>query len=325
MVTLVLGLGAFLALDFRISSQQASAEDAAALTFQEYLGGLTGRLASIAGSSSSEKLPSDLADMLPRPPEGWTVRPAVADDVDAFLPKNRRDGEPKARDLVEAVGSARTSRGAEVVILTYEKGDRKVVIKAARYPDAIFTGLGALQQRFELQMAAPEYRGRNFMTVRGLDVTEDVLPDAMRGRLFMANVGGQIHLRILASKRMKDADLLPFFETLHVRALNAAVVDRQDGLGDVPVIVLASALGDNEREAYDADRAARGAAEAARWREERLAAEAEAGEAAKKTAAEVGTLNGEGTITTEGNSPSAGFASDCKAGDGGTKRCKVGD
>ena len=104
------------------------------------------------------------------------------------------------------------------------------------------------------------------MTVRGLDVTEDLLPEGFRGRLFLADVGAQIHLRVLAPKRMKDEDLVPFFETLHVKAMNADVIDKVEGLGEVPVIVLASALDDTERDAYHADRATRAAGSRGRHR-----------------------------------------------------------
>ena len=72
----------------------------------------------------------------------------------------------------------------------------------------------------------------------------------------MADVGAQIHIRVLVPKRMKEAELVAFFETLHVKAMNASVVDNVEGLGDVPVIVLASALTDEDREAYLARKSA---------------------------------------------------------------------
>jgi hypothetical protein len=140
------------------------------------------------------------------------------------------------------------------------------------------------------------------MTVRGLDVTEAILPAEMRGRLFVADVGGQIHLHVLAPDRLDDRDLVVFFETLNVAALNASVVARTEGLGDLPVIVVASALEDDLRAAYAADRSAREAA--ARQAEAELAAVKAAG--------------------AEAAGPTEGAGTACVAGAGGIKRCSVG-
>ncbi len=323
LLTLILGVGGFVAVDYTMAKRWASAEDSDGLTFGEYVGGLSGRLAGGSASSSSG-LPTNLADMLPAAPEGWTVRPTVDEDIAIFLPKKRSDAPPDARKYIEAVGRARSGSGVEVVILTYEKGERRVVIKALRYPDLIFTSFMAMQQRMELQMVQPEFRRRDFMTVRGLDIAEDVLPDGLRARYFMANVGAQIHIRVLASKRMKDDDLVPFFQTLHVKAMNASVIDKQDGLGDVPVIVLASALDEATRETYEADRAAREVLETKKREAERIAAEAEAKLAADTKAKEDGKgLEGEGRLTLQNDKGTKAERGDCEERAGGTKFCGV--
>jgi hypothetical protein len=301
-----IGLSGFLTVDYSMSRKQAQSGGGADLTIQDYLGGLSGRIASITGPSGTPGLPRALADMMPEPPAGWTVRPTAAEDVEVFQPRNRREGDPEARKLVTSVGSANVQGGAEAVVLTFDKGDQRVVIKAVRYPDAIFRTADFLRQRQDLQSRSPVFRGLSFMTVRGLDVTEDVLPDGMRGRLFIADVGGQIHLSVLAPKRMKDAELVAFFQTLHVKAMNASVVEKQAGLGDVPVIVLASALGKAEYEAYQADRAARATEIAARRTEALAAAEAQA-------------------KATEGASTTRLRVGECEKGAGGVKRCTVGD
>jgi hypothetical protein len=323
LLTFVLGVGGFVAVDYTMAKRWASAEDSEGLTFGEYIGGLSGRLAG-ASASNSSGLPTALADMMPTAPEGWTVRPTVPEDVDIFMPKKRTEGTPEARDYVEAMGKVRAGSGVEAVVLTYEKGERRVVIKAVRYPDLIFTSFMAMQQRMELQMAQPKFLSRDFMTVRGLDITEDFLPDGMRARYFMADVGAQIHIRVLASKRMKDEDLVPFFQTLHVKAMNASVIDKQDGLGDVPVIVLASVLDEATREAYEADRATREEADAKRRDEERLAAEAEAQAATDAEAKEKGgALESEGSLTMQGDKGANGKPGDCEER-AGTKFCGVG-
>ena len=84
-------------------------------------------------------------------------------------------------------------------------------------------------------------------------------------RLFLADIGGQIRLNLLVSARMKDRDLVPFLQTLDVAALNDSVFDRRPGLGQVPMIVLASALGKEARAAFEADVAARAAARPTAW------------------------------------------------------------
>jgi hypothetical protein len=326
LATFLIGIGGFLAVDFAMSRQWAGKEDADGLTFSEYLGGLTGRMANLTGGSSASGLPRKLEDMLPKPPEGWTVRPAVAEDVNGFLPKKAKNLPEKARKYVQNVATAKAGKGTEITILTYEKGEQRVIIKAVRYPNFIFTSFMAMQQRFELQMIGPEYRGTQFMTVRGLDVVEDLLPDDVRARYFMANVGSQIHLRILASEKMRDKDLVPFFQTLHVKAMNASVIDKKEGLGDVPVIVLASVMDDITRKAYEADMAQREAEAAIRREEERAAAEAEAAKAAEAEKSGGGGLFGglfggdeEEAATEDAPSGTTG----CKKGTGGSKRCTV--
>ena len=315
---LTIGGGGFLALDYSMARKLASTGDDVELTFSEYLGGLYGRIARVNSASAPDGLPTKLQDMLPKPPEGWTVRPAVAADVEVFLPRNGVDVEPKARDLVQDVVNESVANAAEVVILTYERGERRVIVKAVRYPDVIFTSLMAMQQRFDLQMQTAQFLEMSALTVRGLDVIEDSLPEGLRGRLFMADVGAQIHLRVLAPSRMSDKELLPFFETLHVKAMNAAVVDKRDGLGDVPVIVLASALDRDQRDAYDADRAARAAADAAKSQEQRAAAEAEVAEAE--------VIEPKVEATPPKPEPAAKvLQAQCEQGADGVKRCRVPD
>ena len=320
--------GGYMYFDYKMSARWAGSEDAEGLTFSEYLSGLSGRIGGLSGSASAAGLPSKLADMLPRPPEGWTVRPVEPADIDGFLPKDKK-ADKTAVATLKAMAEAVSGKGTEVAAFTYEKGDRKLVVKATRYPNIIFTSFMAMQQRMELQMMAAEFRGTEFMTVRGLDVTEDLLPDGFRGRYFMADVGAQIHLRVLAPKRMTDEELVPFFETLHVKAMNAGVIDKVEGLGDVPVIVLASALDQAGRDAYLADLAAREAEEAQRNAEESAAAEAAA--AAQPQQADnngggfLGSLFGTGDEAAEAAEPATDAAKPgCKTGKDGVKRCTVG-
>jgi hypothetical protein len=273
-------IGGFLFVDYTMAKRWAGSEDGEGLTVAEYLGGFAERLTGFTSASAENGLPTALIDMLPKPPEGWTVRPTVPEDADVFLPKAADDGTADASTYVKAVAAEPSGDGLEHVALTYERGERRVVFQAVRYPNLIFTSFMAMEQRFELQTLGPQFRPTDFMTVRGLDVTEDLLPKGMRARYFLANVGAQIQIRVLASSRMSDENLLPFFETLHVQAMNASVIDKQEGLGQVPVIVLASVLDEATRAAYEADRIAREEADDAARAAERAAAEAEAAAAA---------------------------------------------
>lgn len=330
LVMFSLTAGGFMFVDYKMSARWAGREDAEGLTFREYLGGLSGRLAGLGSAASANGLPTRLADMLPKAPEGWTSRPVEAGDIDGFLPKKAKKTSTQAIATLNAMAAPDADKGAEVAALTYEKGDRKLIIKAIRYPNVIFTSFMAMQQRMELQMQTAEFRGTEFATVRGLDVTEDLLPEGFRGRYFFADVGAQIHLRILAPKNMSDKDFLPFLETLQVKAMNAGVVDKVEGLGDVPVIVLASALDDAEREAYLADVAARATAEAAKSETERVEAEAaqEAAAPAEEAAGSgggflSGLFGGGEEATTGTKTPETTVKAGCKTGKDGVKRCTV--
>lgn len=311
--TATLGIGGFLFVDFTMAKRWSDTGDGQGLTVSEYLGGFTERLTGIGSSASSASgLPSDLAQMMPAAPEGWTVRPTVPEDTEPFLAKSDNAETKAAAEYIADVAIERSGKGLDQAALTYERGERRVIFQAVRYPNIIFTSFAAMQQRMELQMQGARFRPTPFMTVRGLDITEDLLPKGMRGRYFLANVGAQIQIRVLASQRMRDEDLVPFFQTLHVKAMNASVVDKVAGLGDVPVIVLASALDQATREAFEADRAARAEAEAAERAADLRAAEAEAaaaqGDAPPKedAAAIPSVLKGEGRLQLQGKAVGVG-------------------
>lgn len=327
LVMLAITAGGYMFFDYKMSARWASSEDADGLTFTEYLSGLSGRISSLGGSASASGLPTRLADMMPKAPEGWTVRPAVPEDAEGFLPKERKKVDKKSLAYVQKTASAESGKGVEAVALTYEKGDRKVIIKATRYPNIIFTSFMAMQQRFELQMMSAQFRGTEFMTVRGLDVSEDLLPEGFRGRYFMADVGAQIHLRVLVPKRMADKDVVPFFETLHVKAMNASVIDKREGLGEVPVIVLASELDEAARAAYVASLAEREAEEATKSQDALTEAEAKAAEeaATEKTGGSLmdRLFGSEDEAASEAEAGTGKTEITCTKDKNGVKRCTV--
>jgi hypothetical protein len=328
LVIFAITAGGYVFFDYRMSARWAGKSDTDGVTFSEYLSGIPARLSNLgSGAASAAGLPSKLAEMLPKPPEGWKVRPVDAKDTAGFLPKDSGKADKAGIAAVNAMVAGEAGSGVEVAALTYEKGDRKLIIKAVRYPNVIFTSDASLQQRIDLQSHGAQFRGTEFGTVRGLDVTEDLLPEGFRGRMFLADVGAQIQLQILAPKRMADTDLIPFLETLHVKAMNADVIDHVEGLGEVPVIVLASALADDARDAYLADVAARTAARMAKV----SAAEAQiaAAEAAVPAEAPSGGgflsgLFGSGDTSTKDTAPKEQAAKvDCSTGKDGVKRCTV--
>ena len=331
LVIFTLTAGGFIFVDYKMSARWSGREEAGGLTFRDYLGGLSGRISGLGGGRGTGGMPTKLADMLPKPPEGWKTRPVEAGDTDGFLPKSGKNADKAGVAAVKAMAGGEAGSGVELAALTYEKGDRKLIVKAIRYPNVIFTSPASMDQRLELQTKTAEFRGTEFATVRGLDVTEDLLPEGFRGRMFLADVGGQIHLRILAPKRMTDVELLPFLETLHVKAMNAGVVDKVEGLGEVPVIVLASALEGDERDAYLADVAARAASDAAKVEADR--AEAEAAKAQAETAEEntgggfLGSLFGGGdeepAAEAQAEAPANAAKVGCTTGKDGVKRCTV--
>ncbi len=311
LVTVAVGVGGFLGLDYNLARKLATTEERPAPSFTQYLGDLKVRTVGMFSFSGAGKaahdLTAELAEMLPVPPEGWTVRKTEAGDIDEFLAKNRKDNDPEARKLIEYIGKTTAPKGVEAAVLTYEKGNQRVVIKAVLHPDSIFIDAGNLSRRAELQTAELPFQRRDFLRVRGLDIAEAKLPNKLLGRLFFADVGAQIQIWVIAPKRMADKELIPLFETLQVNAMNAVVVDKEPGLGDVPVIVLVSALGDTDRTAYEVDRDARSAERTMRREKERAAI------------AEALDAGAEGAAPAEAKDEIS-----CKKGSDGVKRCKVG-
>lgn len=243
-VFLVLGASGFLALDYSMAGRWTG-RAVEGLTFAEYLRAMN-------PVPRGADRPQGLQAMLPKPPEGWTARPTEPADLDAFLPEDRSSLPDGMLALLGSLAAPSPGSGTQTAILTYRRGGRQVIVQAIRHPDRTLAPM-PLSDAIPLTPA---------MTVRGLDLAEAALPRSARARLFLADVGGQIRLGVLASARMKDRDLVPFLQTLDVAALNDSVVDRQPGLGQVPMIVLASALGKEARAAFEADVAARAAASA---------------------------------------------------------------
>ena len=309
LVLVLIGAGGILFVDFNRVVQEASAAESEPPSFQAYLETVPQKLGSLTELARTAPRALDLPDMMPRAPEGWTMRELVdgkGGDIEGFLPRSRDKGAADGIKLVKAVASKRVEDGATVAIQTYERGDRRVVIQLVRLPDNIFTAPESADRRHDLQVQAAELRGRPYLTVRGLDVTEEFLGEGLRARYFTASVGAQIQIRVLASRRLTDDDLVPFFETLNVQAMNAAVVDRQPGLGEVPVLVLGSALGEADLAAYEADRAARKASAVRRAGELRALAKADLAVSAEAAPASAGKP----------------AATECRKEDG-VKRCKV--
>jgi hypothetical protein len=310
LVLAIVGVGGVLLIDFNRLVQEANAAEAEPPSFRDYLDSVPDKLATLTEGAWARTRPAGLGDMLPPAPEGWTARPLAqgkGGDVESFLPRAGNAGDPAGIDRVMAATSTEVEAGATLAIQVYERGERLVVVQFIRLADSVFTDPAAAERRHVAEVDAAELRGRPFLRARGLDVTEEFLGDGLRARYFTAHVGGQIAIRVLASRRLKDGDLVPFFEGLPVQALNASIVDRQPGLGEIPVLVLASALGEEDRAAFEADRAARAAAGIALAGERRDMAKA--------------ALAATAEAAPEAKAPPA--VTECTTGAGGIKRCSV--
>ncbi len=270
----IVALAGYMAFDFWNVNRMAKFGNGDGVSVTEYLGGWVS-LAGAVGGPKAPELPTELAAMIPKAPEGWTVRPTQPADIADYVAS---DAPEKLASYVGAVVAERPGNGVRQLRQTYSNGAKMVIFEVIRYPNFVFTSFGATQIKMEIQWITPEYSGRDFMVVRGMEFVEDVLPDKVALRYFLGDVGDQIWVRVLATKDMTDEDLLPFFQTLHVPAMAADVVDKVAGMGEVPVIVLASVIEGEERAAWEAERAA-SATEAERER-----AEKEAEKAAKEQA-----------------------------------------
>jgi hypothetical protein len=325
----LMSLGGYLAFDFWNVNRMAKFGDGDGVTVGEYMQGWLS-LAEVVGASEDDAaaLPAELAAMMPKAPEGWTVRATEPSDLDAFLPP---DADEKALRYVRGVLNPREGNGLKQVRQTYVNGARSVVFELLRHPDFVFTSFGATGIKMELGMTRAKFQGRDFMTVRGLEIHEDVLPDGIGLRYFIGDVADQIWVRVLAPRTMTDEELLSFFQTLHVPAMNANVVEQVDGMGEVPVIVLASVIDEETRAARDAERAEVEAAEAderAKAEAERAAAEEAEQKAADDKAKGIETDEDTGVIVRKGTGKSkkadrkeGGFADESCSVESGRKVC----
>lgn len=250
--TPVVAIGAYFALNFYNVNNLASMDDGDGVSVGEYIAGvIPGAAALGVGVETPPEMPTDLADMLPKAPEGWAMRLTEPGDISAYMPASV---DEKASLYVGAVVAPRGGNGTEEARFTYSNGPKLVVFEAVRHPNFIFTSFAAAQLKMELQFITARYSGSDFMTVRGMEFSEDLLPQDVGLRYFYGNVSSQIWVRVLATRSMTDMELLPFFETLHVPAINASVVEKVAGMGEVPVIVLASAMDAERRAAREAEK-----------------------------------------------------------------------
>lgn len=253
---LIFLLSALVLLDFKAAERAALGEHRKPPGFLVHLLGLPTRLGALVGLGGGNADPSGaLARMLPVAPEGWTVREVEEGDAKSLLAKSQKDNDPATVALIEEILSPRGPKGTRVAHQLYARKDRLVVVKLVRAPDALFTEPENLDLLDTLWAPGPELV--DFLRLRGLDVGEVSLPEKVRARVFTAEIGGQLRLWVLASARLEDADLVPFFERLDVKAMNAAVLDGDAGLGDLPVLLLVSDLSEEARAEYEADRAKR--------------------------------------------------------------------
>ena len=322
------GLTFYLSIDYWNANRIARYGEGDGITVGEYLKGWVSFAGVVTEDETATKLPGELAQMMPKAPEGWSMQATVPEDLEPYLPKGT---DRKLAAYLRAVVNPRKGKGLNEVRQTYVRDGQIVIVEMIRYPDFVFTSFAATAMKMELQMTSTKYSPRSFMTVRGMEFVEDVLPEKEEVplRYFIGNVASQIWVRVLASASLSDPELLAVFQTLHVPAMNADVVEKVPGMGEVPVIVLASAMEADARAEWEAERArqvAEEAEKAAAARAEQEAADAIAAEEEadrergitkdEETGVKVRKGTGEGSAK-PGAKTKAGFGSDgCEMVDG---------
>lgn len=259
----------YLAFDYSMSNRAARAMGESEISFGAYVMGWADMI-EIVGTGVTEPgataMPGDLVAMLPKAPEGWVQRAMTPQDLAAVLGLGLA-GEDLglASDALQDNGG----KGLDQARMAYDSPAGVVVAELVRYPDTVFTSFMAMSVKFELEMKTMSIQSSDFMTVRGFEVRRAALPKSAPVQVLLGDLGGQLHLRVTAPATMADTDLVPFFQTLHVPAMNAAIVRPVPGMGEVPVVVLASVLDDQTRIAFAAEQeAARAAAAEAKKAQE---------------------------------------------------------
>jgi hypothetical protein len=269
-LALILGLGA-LALGHRMATDRALAEGAAAPTFLGWTMGLATDVlpGGLAEDPASRPMAPEILALLPPAPPGWTARAVTAADAARF----------PGTDPTHALFAPYPEVGVTDARLAYDSAAGSVVMALVRHRDGIFTN-PLSGRKYTLRDESEVARGSDFMTTRGLIVREAPQPKTPGPRLFLAHVGMQLHLRVIAPAGTPDADLLPLFRGLDVTALAAAVIEPEPGLG-IGGETSAEAL----RSAATAEEERRRTANRARQAEELAAAMAAAEAASGKSAA----------------------------------------
>jgi hypothetical protein len=206
----VAALGCYLGADYTIASRQQP--EAQPLTVRDYLGGWIGFLTTGASPAPG------LAGMLPEAPPGWTRRPAGAGDAAALL------GVPGSAPAIATVGGPAADPALTLAAATYERGPLRVVIEAARLPDALFSDAAATAARMQAETWVLAQSAGLMGRVGGLDIHRTPPVPGLGARLAVASVGGQVQVRIAYPEAMDEAALLALLRGLDVAAMNAGVV-----------------------------------------------------------------------------------------------------
>lgn len=253
--------------------------------FGSYVAGWAG-LIEIGGLPGGGSGGGDLAAMLPRAPDGWTRRDPAEGDAAGAAGVGFSDDEARlARDAFTVDGGAKLTQARQI----YETPKGLVAVELVRFPDFIFTSFAATQIRLQLEMAAMDIPGDDYMTVRGMPLREARLPGDSPSRVFFGDLQAQIHLRITAPAATGDEEMRALLSTLDVAAMNASLVRPVRGMGEVPVLVMVPEIDEGIRARRAEERALLEAERAAEWeamraeRDAKAEAEAEAWLAGEQT------------------------------------------
>lgn len=228
-------LAAWLWFGYQKTNQTALEEGLEQVTFDQYV------IAWISdfGSADKSHLPgggvSDLDDMFPATPEGWTRRAVSRADGKSLTIKGL-DARRQALLLDAAIAEESLQDGGDAIEqerAAWDTPDGTLVAELVRYPDTLFATPAGEVLRERNRAAFGTVASQPLMNIAGLEIREAPLMPQIPARVLRAGLDGQVVLRVSAPKRMSDETLLGFFATLNVAAMNGRLADPVAGMGEV--------------------------------------------------------------------------------------------
>lgn len=234
---------------FQKTNQANLEEGLDQVTFDQYVIAWVSDL----GKPDNSHLPgggvTDLAEMLPVAPEGWTRRAVGKPDSRALGVKGL---DERRQALLHDAAIADIGEGIEQGNAAWDTPDGTLVAELVRYPDTLFATPAGEELRAKNRAPFGSVGNHPFLNIAGLDIREAQLAPHIPARVLRAVLEDQIVLRVTAPKSMSDEVLRDFFSTLNVAAMNGRLAAPIAGMGEVKVdkkrlAVLVDQMTDAER------------------------------------------------------------------------------